>query len=120
MTGSRQKGSLFHASTWFVCGLTPGGLLLAGCTWKAVFLGDLMSPDRVKFHYRKAMLVLHPDKNVTGSAEQRFISERVGPPICLWPVGRAAGCLIAWIVCVFQVFTSVNEAYTTFAAQELK
>ncbi len=37
-----------------------------------------MMPDRVKFHYRKAMLVLHPDKNVNGSAEQRFIAERVG------------------------------------------
>lgn len=48
-----------------------------GCTWKAVFLGDLMAPDRVKFHYRKAMLVLHPDKNVNGSLEQRFVAERV-------------------------------------------
>jgi DnaJ-class molecular chaperone len=36
-----------------------------------------MLPDRVKFHYRKAMLVLHPDKNVNGSAEQRFIAEKV-------------------------------------------
>jgi hypothetical protein len=36
-----------------------------------------MMPDRVKFHYRKAMLVLHPDKNVNGSAEQRFIAEKV-------------------------------------------
>lgn len=65
-----------------------------GCSWKAVSLGDLMMPDRVKFHYRKAMLVLHPDKNVNGSAEQRFVSEKI--------------------------FTSVNEAYNIFSAQELK
>ena len=37
-----------------------------------------MAPDRVKFHYRKAMLVVHPDKNVNGTAEQRFIAEKVG------------------------------------------
>lgn len=54
----------------------------AGCSWKPVSLGDLMLPDRVKFHYRKAMLVLHPDKNVNGSAEQRFISEKVGGVWC--------------------------------------
>lgn len=51
--------------------------LLAGSNWKPLFLGDLMAPDRVKFHYRKAMLLLHPDKNVNGSVEQRFIAERV-------------------------------------------
>lgn len=47
-------------------------------------LGDLMMPDRVKFHYRKAMLVLHPDKNVNGSAEQRFISEKVHSAHLRW------------------------------------
>ena len=48
------------------------------CTnWKPVFLGDLMAPDRVKFHYRKAMLVVHPDKNMNGTAEQRFVAEKV-------------------------------------------
>ena len=36
-----------------------------------------MAPDRVKFHYRKAMLVVHPDKNVNGTAEQRFVAEKV-------------------------------------------
>lgn len=44
-------------------------------------MGDLMMPDRVKFHYRKAMLVLHPDKNVNGSPEQRFIAEKVRPSV---------------------------------------
>ncbi|TFJ85231.1 hypothetical protein NSK_003654 [Nannochloropsis salina CCMP1776] len=69
-------------------------VLWADSAWKPVFLGDLMAPERVKFYYRKAMLVVHPDKNVTGSAEQRFVAEKV--------------------------FTSVNEAYTVFAAKELK
>jgi len=36
-----------------------------------------MAPDRVKFHYRKAMLVVHPDKNMNGTAEQRFVAEKV-------------------------------------------
>lgn len=56
----------------------------AGCSWRPVSLGDLMMPDRVKFHYRKAMLVLHPDKNVTGSAEQRFIAEKVRLVLGVW------------------------------------
>jgi DnaJ-class molecular chaperone len=45
-----------------------------------------MAPDRVKFHYRKAMLVVHPDKNVNGSAEQRFVAEKVWKrvSVCSW------------------------------------
>lgn len=53
-------------------------VLWADSAWKPVFLRDLMAPERVKFYYRKAMLVVHPDKNVTGSAEQRFVAEKVG------------------------------------------
>jgi len=53
-----------------------------------------MNPDRVKFYYKKAMLVLHPDKNVKGSVDQRVIAERV--------------------------FTAVNEAYKAFETVELK
>ena len=36
-----------------------------------------MAPDRVKSHYRKAVLVVHPDKDVNGSAEQRFVAEKI-------------------------------------------
>ena len=113
-----------------------------------MFLGDLMAPDRVKFHYRKAMLILHPDKNVNGTVEQRFISEKVCPTLLTLPpikliqmrgvpgpaprrvgvcglrrsevltlVLRGCGALFSPLC---QVFTCVNEAYTTFAAQELK
>ncbi len=56
-------------------------------------MGDLFAPNRVKFHYRKAMLVLHPDKNVNGTVEQKVIAE--------------------------HVFTAVNESYNKFALEEL-
>lgn len=100
-----------------------------------------MMPDRVKFHYRKAMLVLHPDKNVNGSAEQRFIAEKVRVG---WAVNRSGvmcTCISKATMYTHaykpltttmrnaklkrpalqpQVFTSVNEAYNVFSAQELK
>ena len=94
---------------------TMHAVMWEGCTWKAVSLGDLMMPDRVKFHYRKAMLVLHPDKNVTGSLEQRFIAEKVRRSG--WVMWRFTHTLHTKYI---QVFTCVNEAYTVFAAQELK
>ena len=64
-----------------------------GWNAKPVSLGDLFAPNRVKFHYRKAMLVLHPDKNVNGTVEQKVIAE--------------------------HVFTAVNESYNKFALEEL-
>ena len=60
---------------------------------KPVSMGDLFAPNRVKFHYRKAMLVLHPDKNVNGTVEQKVIAE--------------------------YAFTAVNESYNKFALEEL-
>jgi hypothetical protein len=82
-----------------------------------------MAPDRVKFHYRKAMLLLHPDKNVNGSVEQRFIAEKVRTRMqqCLQGLDSLVMCLTRlYMVSVCQVFTCVNDAYQSFAAQELK
>ena len=53
----------------------------------------LISLHQVKLAYRKAMLVVHPDKCAEATAEQKFIAKRV--------------------------FEAVNEAYTTFAAAEM-
>lgn len=30
--------------------------------WKAVGMADLVTPDQVKKYYRKAVLIVHPDK----------------------------------------------------------
>lgn len=30
--------------------------------WKPVSMADLVTPEQVKKHYRKAVLVVHPDK----------------------------------------------------------
>lgn len=82
-----------------------------------------MAPDRVKFHYRKAMLLLHPDKNVNGSVEQRFIAEKVRTLIDNGRSGSIvlSACLTrSYGVSSCQVFTCVNDAYQSFAAQELK
>ncbi|CAM9602835.1 unnamed protein product [Chrysoparadoxa australica] len=68
-------------------------VLWEGARWKATSMSDLIPPGRVKFSYRKAMLVVHPDKCTELNSEQRFIAKRV--------------------------FEAVNEAYSSFAAQEM-
>ena len=67
-------------------------VLWAECTWKAVGLGDIIEPKKVKLQFRKAMLVVHPDRCTTLSAENRFIGKRV--------------------------FEAINEAYQEFLKTE--
>lgn len=45
--------------------------------WPEVNMGKLINPTDVKKHYRKAMLVVHPDKSSGRNAEQLLIAERV-------------------------------------------
>jgi len=69
-------------------------VMWTGNTWKTVGLGDLLEPKQVKLQYRKAMLVVHPDK-CSGSdfpAENRFIAKRI--------------------------FEAVNAAYQEFLSKE--
>jgi hypothetical protein len=47
------------------------------CKWAEVNMGKLIQPNDVKKHYRKAMIVVHPDKSGGRSAEQLLIAERV-------------------------------------------
>ncbi|CAI5714866.1 unnamed protein product [Peronospora destructor] len=47
------------------------------CKWSEVNMGKLIQPNDVKKHYRKAMIVVHPDKSGGRSAEQLLIAERV-------------------------------------------
>ncbi|CAM9213759.1 unnamed protein product [Phaeothamnion confervicola] len=68
-------------------------VLWEGCRWQAASMADLIPPNKVKVAFRKAMLVVHPDKCVEFGSEARFIAKRV--------------------------FEALNEAYATFAAQEL-
>eukprot|EP01114_Cavostelium_apophysatum_P016658 TRINITY_DN4786_c0_g1_i2.p1 TRINITY_DN4786_c0_g1~~TRINITY_DN4786_c0_g1_i2.p1 ORF type:complete len:456 (+),score=132.38 TRINITY_DN4786_c0_g1_i2:1020-2387(+) len=51
-------------------------LLPEGSGWKEVSLGDLLMPSRVKVSYRKALLVVHPDKSQGKSLEEKLIAER--------------------------------------------
>lgn len=46
-------------------------------SWKAIGLGDVIEPKKVKLQFRKAMLVVHPDRCNTMSAENRFIGKRI-------------------------------------------
>ena len=39
------------------------------CTWKAVGMGELIDPKKVKRHYHKACLAVHPDKQDSGDLE---------------------------------------------------
>jgi hypothetical protein len=45
--------------------------------WQEVNMGKLINPPEVKKHYRKAMIVVHPDKAGGRNAEQLLIAERV-------------------------------------------
>jgi len=60
--------------------------------WKPIGLGDVLEPRGVKLQYRKAMLVVHPDRCAGLSAEVRFIAKRV--------------------------FEGINEAYEEFLKKE--
>ena len=51
-------------------------VLSADSGWKEVSMGDLLSSGRVTFHYKKAMLRVHPDKNMDRSPQDRFITQR--------------------------------------------
>ena len=54
-------------------------VLWTGNTWKPLGLGDVIDAKQVKLHYRKAMLVVHPDR-CSGpgvSGEVKFIAKRV-------------------------------------------
>eukprot|EP01038_Epipyxis_sp_PR26KG_P012820 gene12820-17190_t len=44
--------------------------------WKTIGLGDVIEPKQVKFQYRKAMMVVHPDKVSDKSTEIQFIAKR--------------------------------------------
>ena len=67
-------------------------MLWPGHTWVPVGLGDVIEPKHVKLKYRKAMLVVHPDRCSSLSAETRFIAKRV--------------------------FEAINEAYQEFLKKE--
>lgn len=67
-------------------------VLWEGCNWKPIGLGDVIDPKKVKLNYRKAMLVVHPDRTSNQSAEIRFIGKRL--------------------------FEAVNDAYQDFLQKE--
>ncbi|CAN0319893.1 unnamed protein product [Ectocarpus sp. 12 AP-2014] len=56
-------------------------------------MGDIIQPSKVKLSYRKAMLLVHPDKCGSLGPEERLIAKRV--------------------------FEAVNEAYTLFQEKEM-
>ncbi len=55
-------------------------------------LGDVIEPKQIKVQYRKAMLVVHPDRCSHLDGETRFIAKRV--------------------------FEAINEAYEEFLRKE--
>jgi hypothetical protein len=52
-------------------------VLWEGNKWKEIGLGDVLQPKQVKVCYRKAMLVIHPDRLAGEVPERRFIAKRV-------------------------------------------
>lgn len=60
--------------------------------WKAIGLGDVIEAKQIKLQYRKAMLVVHPDRCSHLDSETKFIAKRV--------------------------FEAINEAYDEFLKKE--
>ena len=52
-------------------------VLWEDCNWKEVSMMDLMNPSQVKKQYRKAMIIMHPDKvkQRGGTTEQIYIAD---------------------------------------------
>lgn len=71
---------------------TMGKVLWADSAWKPIGLGDVIEPKKVKLQFRKAMLVVHPDRCAGLTSENRFIGKRI--------------------------FEAVNEAYQEFLKTE--
>jgi len=67
-------------------------VLWKGNTWKPIGLGDVIDSKGIKLNYRKAMLVVHPDRCSHLDSETKFIAKRV--------------------------FEAINEAYDVFLAKE--
>lgn len=45
--------------------------------WQPVSLSDLIADGAIKKHYRKAIIVSHPDRHQEAETEQQFRAERV-------------------------------------------
>lgn len=67
-------------------------VLWADSAWRSIGLGDVIEPKKVKLQFRKAMLVVHPDRCTALTAENRFVGKRV--------------------------FEAINEAYQEFLKTE--
>ncbi|CBZ52820.1 LOC100145185 protein, related [Neospora caninum Liverpool] len=52
-------------------------VLWPGADWQPVSISTLMISSQVKKHYRKALLLTHPDKHQSSSAEQLFRAEKI-------------------------------------------
>merc|ERR1712194_383665 len=45
--------------------------------WKELSLGDLLEPNALKKYYRKAILLVHPDKQKDADPEQQVRADRI-------------------------------------------
>ncbi len=52
-------------------------ILWDGAKWKQVNLGDLLDDRKCKLAFHKASRVVHPDKTIHLSAEERFLAKRI-------------------------------------------
>ena len=67
-------------------------VLWKDAAWKPLGLGDVLEAKKVKLNYRKAMLVVHPDRCSNMDSETKFIAKRI--------------------------FEAINEAYDEFVKKE--
>ncbi|EGG17250.1 DNAJ heat shock N-terminal domain-containing protein [Cavenderia fasciculata] len=52
-------------------------VLWEGSGWEKVNRGQMVAPTQVKKYYRKAIMVVHPDKVNLGSTEQKIVAQRI-------------------------------------------
>jgi len=67
-------------------------ILWEGCKWKELSIGDLIEERKVKLAWRKAVVVVAPDKNLKEPPEVQYIAR--------------------------SVFEAINESFSTFNSDE--
>lgn len=88
--------------------------------WKPVGMSELVTPDQVKKYYRKAVLVVHPDKvQCSGSFRQRMVEIPPDPvsPVCV-VAPQAAGK--PYEEYAKMIFMELNDAWSEFENQGSK
>lgn len=88
--------------------------------WKPVGMSELVTPDQVKKYYRKAVLVVHPDKVQCFSAHSFSCSKFRRTPLHLFFVVAPQAAGKPYEEYAKMIFMELNDAWSEFENQGSK